>query len=171
MKKVIVLIILIGASYFLSAQGSSENNDEIKFNVGHFLATSTIGFAYEHYINEDTSIGGDIYFDNKATDYNGNFGLGANIRAYFGYEPRSGFFAEAFGLYYTGEDDIPDNNLGQRNVDYSTLALGLGGGFKLVTFSERFTVELNGGFGRNISPEDYQDTFMYKAGLSVGFRF
>lgn len=171
MKKVIAIVLILGTFNFLTAQGTSDNNNEVKFNVGHFLATSTIGFGYEHFINEDTSIGGDIYFDNKATDYNGNFGLGGNIRAYFGYQPRSGFFAEAFGLYYTGEDEILDDNLGERNVDYRTLALGLGGGFKIVTFSERFTIETNGGFGRNISPEDFQNTFMFKAGLSVGFRF
>jgi len=61
--------------------------------------------------------------------------------------------------------------LGERNIDYRTLALGLGGGFKLVTFSEKFAVELNGGFGRNINPDPYLNDFMFKAGLSLGFRF
>lgn len=144
------------------------NDSELKFNIGLFLATTTVDFSYEYYLGEDTSIGGTVYFDNDATDYNGNFGIGPNFRAYFGYEPRSGFFAEAFGLFYTGEDDRPAP---EPNSDYNTLALGLGLGNKWVTRSQRFSLEIFGGFGRNISPEDFQDTFMYRGGLSVGFRF
>ncbi|WP_411029088.1 hypothetical protein [Spongiimicrobium sp. 3-5] len=113
-----------------------------------------------------------MYFDNDAEDYNGNFGIGPNFRAYFGYGPRSGFFAEAFGLYYTGEDEI--SNTGSPAIqdnEYSTVALGIGLGNKWVTRSEKFTLEVNGGIGRNINPESFQDDFMYRVGFSVGFRF
>ncbi len=147
------------------------NNQELKFNIGLFLATTNLEFSYEYYLSEDTSIGGTVYFDNDATDYNGNFGIGPNFRAYFGYGPRRGFFAEAFGLYYTGEEDEVSDNLGARNNDYNTFALGLGIGNKWVTRSDKFTMEINGGFGRNINPEVFQDTFVYRLGLSVGFRF
>lgn len=169
MKK-IVLLCLLPAFYFGQAQAYPRftNNSELKFNIGLFLATTTVDFSYEYFLGEDTSIGGTVYFDNDATDYNGNFGIGPNFRAYFGYQPRSGFFAEAFGLYYTGEDD---SLASQPNAQYNTLALGLGLGNKWVTRSQRFSLEVFGGFGRNISPEDFQDTFMYRAGLSVGFRF
>ena len=51
------------------------------------------------------------------------------------------------------------------------LLLGLGGGYKLATRSQKFTIELNGGLGRNINPEDFQNDFMFKAGLSLGYRF
>ena len=136
-----------------------------------FLATTTVDFSYEYFLGEDTSLGGTVYFDNDALDYNGNFGIGPNFRAYFGYAPRSGFFAEAFGLYYTGEDDSDISQNGGRTYDYNTLALGLGLGNKWVTRSQRFSLEVFGGFGRNINPEDFQDTFMYRAGLSIGFRF
>lgn len=146
-------------------------NSEIKFNMGVFLVNTTVEGSYEYYLNEDTSLGGTIYFSNDPTNYNGNFGIGPNFRAYFGYAPRSGFFAEAFMLYYTGEDDIVETDLGTRNYDYDTTALGLGMGAKWVTRSQRFSLELNGGLGRNINPEDFQSVFMYRAGLSVGFRF
>ncbi|PIF00649.1 MAG: hypothetical protein CR994_04625 [Maribacter sp.] len=172
MKNLYVMIALLGTG-ILSAQAYPRftNNNELKFNIGLFLANSTVEGSYEYFINEDTSIGGTLYFDNNATDYNGNFGMGANLRAYFGYMPRSGFFAEAFGLYYTGEDKIPDNDLGVRNNDYNTTALGLGAGNKWVTQSGKFSLEINAGIGRNINPEDFQDTFMFRAGLSIGFRF
>ena len=172
MKKALVLLLCLNALN-LSAQayGGYENNHEVKLNIGLFLVTTTVETSYEYFFTEDTSIGGTIYFDGKGTDYNGNFGIGPNVRAYFGYAPRSGFFAEAFGLYYTGEDDEQDTSLGERDFDYRTTALGLGIGNKWVTRSERFTLEVNAGLGRNINPEDFQSLFMYRAGLSVGFRF
>lgn len=172
MKKLFILGVLL-SGYFLSAQGypSYYNNNELKFNIGLFLATTTIEGSYEYYVTEDTSIGGTVYFDNDATDYNGDFGIGPNFRAYFGYQPRSGFFAEAFGLYYTGEDNTQNDILDPRNRDYSTLAIGLGLGNKWSTRDERFTLEIFGGFGRNINPEDFQDDFMYRGGLAIGFRF
>ena len=170
MKKLLLFGFLL-SGYLLSAQAYPPlyNSNEIKLNIGLFLATSTVEGSYEYYFSEDASIGATVYFDDDATDYNGNFGIGPNFRAYFGYQPRSGFFAEAFGLYYTGEDEI-ENEL-QRNRDYSTTALGLGLGNKWSTRDQRFTVEIFGGLGRNINPEDFQDDFMYRGGLSVGFRF
>jgi len=172
MKYLCFAIVLLW-TFFTNAQAYPRfnNNNELKFNIGLFLASSTVEGSYEYFFNEDTSIGGTLYFDNDALDYNGNFGIGPNLRAYFGYMPRSGFFAEAFGLYYTGEDKIPDNNLGVRNYDYSTTALGLGIGNKWVTKSDKFTMEISAGIGRNINPEDFQDTFMFRGGFSLGFRF
>ncbi len=172
MKRILFFLFLL-SGYFVMGQAYPrfDNDSELKFNIGLFLATTTVEGSYEYFFSEDTSIGGTIYFDDDATDFNGNFGIGPNFRAYFGYQPRSGFFAEAFGLYYTGENETPDQELGLRNNDYSTIALGLGLGNKWVTRSEKFSLEIFGGFGRNINPEDFQDDFIYRAGLSVGFRF
>ena len=173
MKKLLLPLVLLLSIQIASAQAYPRFNDnqEIKFNIGLFLATTTVEGSYEYFLSEDTSIGGTVYFDNDAEDYNGNFGIGPNFRAYFGYQPRSGFFAEAFGLYYTGENDPDNDNLGARNNDYNTVALGLGIGNKWVTRSQKFSMEIHGGFGRNINPEDFQDTFIYRVGLSIGFRF
>jgi hypothetical protein len=166
-----LFLISISTSSFAQAYQNESFDHEIKFNIGHFLATSTVEMGYEYYLNGDTSLGGTLYFNGDATDYNGNFGIGPNLRAYFGYAPRSGFFAEVFGLYYTGEEDEESQNLGSRNYDYSTMAIGLGAGSKWTTRSQRFILEINGGLGRNINPEDFQNDFMFKAGLSLGFRF
>ena len=173
MKTILSIAVLVLTSNFMIGQAypAFANNHEAKFNIGHFLATTTVEGSYEYYLNEDTSIGGTLYFNGDATDYNGNFGIGSNLRAYFGYNPRSGFFAEAFGLYYTGENKVLTETLGSRNNDFGTMALGLGLGTKWVTRSDRFTLELHGGLGRNINPDDFQNTFMYRAGLSIGFRF
>ncbi|NAY91934.1 hypothetical protein GTQ34_08390 [Muricauda sp. JGD-17] len=172
MKKLLLLgMLCAGPLLMAQAYPALYNNNEIKFNIGLFLATTAVEGSYEYFLSEDTSIGGTIYFDDDATDYNGNFGIGPNFRAYFGYQPRSGFFAEAFGLYYTGEDDDTEEPVTLRNEEYSTFALGLGLGNKWVTRSQKFSLEVFAGFGRNINPEDFQDDFMYRGGLSIGFRF
>ena len=171
MKKLLVVFLLFTSSALLAqAYPTFRLNHEVKFNIGLFLATTSIEGSYEHYISEDTSIGGTVYFDDDATDFKGNFGISGNFRAYFGYKHRAGFFAEAFAQYYSGEEEQnPENPLPDN--EYNTVALGLGGGSKWATRSEKFTLEIFGGFGRNINPERFQDAFMYRGGLSIGFRF
>lgn len=171
MEKLAFLLLLFNITARAQAYPRFDRNQEIKFNIGHFLATANVDFSYEYFFAEDTSIGATIYFDNDGSDYNGNFGIGPNLRAYFGYDPRSGFFAEAFGLYYTGEEIIQASDPIRRNHGYNTFALGLGLGNKWVTRSERFSLEIFGGLGRNLFIEEFQNSFMYRAGLSVGFRF
>lgn len=171
MKKFILLCALCSYS-LISAQAyhDGSHNHELRFNMGRFLATTAIEGSYEYYFTPDTSIGGTVFFNGDGLGRTGNFGIGPNLRAYFGYNPKSGVFAEAFGLYYTGETDNT-NNLGVRNADYGTTALGLGLGRKWSTYGQKLTLEIYAGLGRNINPRDFQDAFMYRAGLSLGFRF
>ena len=172
MKNLIAIALILLGSSILSAQaypplGAAR---ELKFNAGLLLATGTAEGSYEYYLGEDISVGGTAYWDNDAYDSNGNFGIGPNLRAYFGYAPRSGFFAEAFGLYYTGKEDLISNPE-RRETTFNTFALGLGGGNKWTTRSGRLSLEIFGGIGRNLNPEAFQNTFMYRAGLNIGFRF
>ena len=172
MKKLLALILITSSTIsFSQAYRNYDQNQELKFNIGLFLASTTVEGSYEYFFTEDTSLGGTFYFDNTPLDYNGSFGIGPNFRAYFGYAPRSGFFAEAFGLYYTGmlDDNYRDPDTVKNH--YNTTALGIGLGHKFVTYSQKFSLEFNAGIGRNINPLAYQDTFMYRAGLCIGFRF
>ncbi|MGJ8658248.1 DUF3575 domain-containing protein [Cellulophaga fucicola] len=172
MKKGLLVLLFILTAKMVSAQAYSnfDKNQEVKFNIGMFLATTSVEFGYEYFLGDDTSVGAILHFDGDAEDYNGSFGFGPNFRAYFGDTPRSGAFAEALGLYIKGEKKVTES--GSRiKKEYGNVALGLGGGYKWVTRSERFTLELNGGFGRNINPKDFQDDFIFRAGLSIGFRF
>lgn len=171
MKKSFVLLALF-TGLLMNAQAYRDgfNNHELRFNMGRFLATTAIEGSYEYYFTPDTSIGGTVFFNGDGLGRAGNFGIGPNLRAYFGYNPKSGLFAEAFGLYYTGENDMEDN-LGVRNNDYGTTALGLGLGRKWSTYGHKLTLEIYAGLGRNINQHEFQDAFMYRAGLSLGFRF
>jgi len=172
MRRILTLLVCF-AGFTVTGQAYPQlgNGQEIKLNIGLFLATSTVETSYEYFFTEDTSIGGTIYFDNNPNDFNGSFGIGPNFRAYFGYAPKSGFFAEAFALYYRGEEKRNENEFNSRDINYSTAALGIGAGNKWVTRSDRFTVEVTAGLGRNINPSDFQDQLIFRAGLSVGFRF
>ena len=87
-----MLLGFLFSGYVMSAQAypALYNNNEIKLNIGLFLATTTVEGSYEYYFSEDASIGATIYFDDDATDFNGNFGIGPNFRAYFGYQPEAG---------------------------------------------------------------------------------
>ncbi len=172
MRRLISVVIFL--MVFLKAQGQAYPDllsNEVKFNMGLFLATTTLEGSYEYFLTPDTSLGATVYFDNDKTDFNGDFGIGPNFRAYFGYGPSSGFFAEAFALYYRGENELDIDFQGVARQRYNTFALGLGIGHKWVTRSHRVSFELNGGFGRNVNPESFQDIFMYRLGASIGFRF
>lgn len=171
MKKSLILLVLF-TGLFTSAQAyrDSFNDHEVRFNMGRFLATTAIEGSYEYYFTPATSIGGTVFFNGDRVGRTGNFGIGPNLRAYFGYNPKSGVFAEAFALYYTGETDITDN-LVTRNNDYNTTALGLGLGRKWSTYGQKLTMEAYAGMGRNINQHEFQNAFMYRAGLSLGFRF
>ena len=171
MKKSLLLLgLFFGLLMNAQAYRNGHNNHELSFNMGRFLATTAVEGSYEYYFTPDTSIGGTIYFNGDEFGRTGNFGIGPNLRAYFGYNPKSGIFIEAFGLYYTGETEIIDN-LGTLNNDYSTTALGLGLGSKWSTYGQKLTFEISAGLGRNINQLEFQDAFMYRAGLSLGFRF
>ncbi len=171
MKKLaLLLVVLSGLATTAQEYRPYYNNHELRFNMGRFLATTAVEGSYEYYFTPDTSIGGTVFFNGDGLERTGNFGIGPNLRAYFGYNPKSGIFAEAFGLYYTGETDIT-NNLGTRNNDYSTIALGLGLGRKWSTFGQKLTMEIYAGLGRNVNQQEFQDALMYRAGLSLGFRF
>ena len=172
MKNWFTAIVLLTTIYLQGqAYPDPAIRQEVKLNMGLFLATTTVEGSYEYFISSDTSLGLTAYFDNDDTDFNGDFGIGPNFRAYFGYGYADGFFAEVFGLYYTGRDEDFQDFGSPREVDYNTFALGLGIGGKWVTRSQRLAFEITGGFGRNVNPEDFQDSFMYRLGLSIGFRF
>lgn len=172
MKQPLLLLLMLLGTGSLAAQAYPPYgpDHELKLNAGLFLATGAAELSYERFLGDDVSLGGTVYWDNDRYDYNGNFGIGPNLRAYFGYAPRSGFFAEAFGLYYKGEEEIAVAPGARAAERYNGFALGLGAGSKWTTRSQRFTLELYGGVGRNLNPEPYQDDFIFRAGLNIGVR-
>ncbi len=167
-----ILILSFFTTFYLGAQAYHDgyNNHELRFNMGRFLSSAAVEGAYEYYFTPDTSIGGTLYTNANPLSKTGNFGIGPNLRAYFGFEPKSGFFAEVFGLYYTGQTDL-ELNLGDRNNDYSNLAIGLGLGKKWSTFGQKLSLEVSAGIGRNMREYQFTNPFIYRSGLSLGFRF
>jgi hypothetical protein len=138
--------------------------------MGKFLAITILEGSYEYYFTPDTSIGGTEFFNGNPFGRNGNFGIAQNLRANFGYNPKSHIFAEVFGLHYTGQNDL-ESNLGIRDYDNSATAIGLGLGTKWSAFCEKLTFEPSAGPGRNSNFKEFQNTFMFGIGVSIGFRF
>ncbi len=166
------LLVLASSSVFAQGSPNTSYPNEFKLNVGWFIVDGTIEAAYEHFINSESSIGATAYYDGDSSDALGKFGIGPNFRVYFGKRYANGVYAEAFGLYYTGtlaEDVIPD--MPRINQDFNTFALGFGIGFKLLTRSSNFSLDVNAALGRNLTQESLQDAFVGKGGISVGFRF
>lgn len=63
MKKRILIAVLFSTSAVVAQTYSRYgNSNEVKFNIGLFLATTAVEGSYEHYLSEDTSIGGDRLF-------------------------------------------------------------------------------------------------------------
>lgn len=170
LRVILLILCFTGTTNLLQGQAYPDPGraNEIKLNLGLFLATGSFEGSYEYYLTDDISLGGTIYLDNDPRDFNGDFGIGPNFRAYFGFQPRSGFFAEAFALYHTGEDE---SNTGPQPIrQYDSFALGMGMGHKWTTRSNRLSLEFFGGFGRNINPEPFQGDFVYRAGMNLGIR-
>ena len=173
MRKIVGIFLILNC-VFVSAQQQAvySYGNELKVNMGWLLADGTIEVSYEHFINQESSIGFTVYRDSQSKDATGNFGIGPNLRVYFGHGYGNGFFAEAFGLYYTG--DIPENaNSGtnfQTEDSFATTAVGFSLGHKWLTPSNNFIFEILGGVGRNLNPEAWQNEFIGRAALSVGFR-
>ncbi|MCV6630964.1 MAG: hypothetical protein OIF50_14020 [Flavobacteriaceae bacterium] len=174
-----VLSVLMLLSFGLQGQNKArtelpwqDKRHEVSFNMGMMLLNKSIGFQYEYFLNNDTSVGGGIYFNDDAQKDSGSFGLHGSFRAYFGGHRRSGFFAEGYGMFYQGKES------GSNQTDfvlrlprsYETFAFGLGVGNKWTVRSERMTFEIFGGVGRNLSKLDYVPNFSYRLGASIGFR-
>lgn len=164
---VIFFFCLLGL-YTQSSRGQYLIGDnELRLNMGMLMAAGVVEGSYEYYLSLDTGVGLTVYADSDKTDFNGGFGVSPYIRGYFGSErDRSRVFIEGFGLFYTGEDrDIADVDPG-----FSSLALGLGTGVKFVNNSGSFLLELYGGLGRILNPEEGQGLFVPRAALSLGLR-
>ncbi len=166
----LIIILLFGLTIHAQVYREGYNNHELRFNMGRFLTTAVIDVSYEYYFTPYASFGGTTFYNSGAVGTRANFGIGPNLRAYFGYNPKMGIFAEAFGLYYSGDIDTT-NNLGSRDNDYSTTAIGLGLGRKWSTFGEKLSFEVSAGLGRNINQHEFQNSFLFRSGISVGIRF
>ena len=165
MKKTILLFALLATS-FLSAQ------DEVKLNITDALVLKTVTASYEHYFDQQTSLGvsGLFNFENESSDfrYNENVVITPFVRHYFSTESLWNFFGELFLAYNTGDQDSVVNRFPVSD-NYSDGALGLAVGYKYIS-PGGFTVDIHGGAGRNLFSKE-SPRVVPRIGVNIGYQF
>jgi len=163
MKKNLLLLALL-VSGFLSAQ------EELKLNITDALALKTLHISYEHYFDEQTSLGvsGIYNFEKESSDfrYNEDFVLTPFVRHYFSTQSLWNFFGEFFFSYSKGDEE---NLAPATDIDYSGGALGLAFGYKY-SAPGGFTVDTHLGLGRYLFGKG-TPTLIPRIGVNVGYQF
>ncbi len=185
MKKILIFTLAIVSSFALNAQENNEiidtiiKKNEVKLNA-LFLVLGAFDVTYERLLNEESAVGINVvipYDEEVLLDL--NYFISPYYRLYFGKKYASGFFLEGFGLLssinrevfssFQGIDPIIDARITEETTVNFALGIGIGG--KWVT-NNGFVGELNLGVGRNIiNDKDFDEDFVGKVAITVGYRF
>ncbi|GGE14828.1 DUF3575 domain-containing protein [Psychroflexus salis] len=149
---------------------------ELKVNVA-FLILGNTNLMYENILNEESSIGASVSFPfDDFVSWDLNFSATAFYRFYFGDGYAKGIFAEGFGMFNNYDERIKKrvNNQNVRvNEDINDFALGLGGGYKMVS-KGGVSLEFHIGIGRNLfnyGKDGRTFNFVPRGGIHVGYQF
>lgn len=166
---------------------------EFKVNAFNLLTAQSADVAYEYIINENTSLGCNVFFrlyrdEVKESsfikfelDNSRSFSLTPYFRRYFSKGYANGFFIEGFGMlssgkkveieyFYIGQPESEDFTRNEVKIfdAYTDFAFGLSFGGKK-TFENGVFIEYYTGMGLNIKNE-YTIT-VSRGGFSIGYRF
>lgn len=181
----LVVCALIG-----TANVQAQALNEVELNIFNTIVNQSIEIGYEHFIDQDQSIGVDLmindrfsYFgQNKKADKFKQFNTNAiavNYSFYFGGkegEHASGFYAQPFLKYRFGDyehaEEVAKGVYQNKTTDMNAFILGVGAGYKLVK-NDAFTVSPFINIGRNFSDEviDEFAGIELNAGINIGYRF
>lgn len=150
---------------------------EAKINAG-LLFLGVFDVTYENLLNDESSIGVSVGFPfDDFISWDLNFAATGFYRFYFGEGYADGFFAEGFAMYNNYEENLrksdSEGNSIRVNEDVNDFALGIGGGYKIVS-KGGVTFEANIGIGRNFFNYDLPGrtyNFVPRGGIHVGYRF
>ena len=164
MKK-IFLLLTITISSFAQAQ------QEIKIDIFDALALKTIEVSYEHYLNDQSSVGISVLvnFEKNSADfkYNEKRAITPFYRHYFTTDSQWNFFGEGFFSLNFGETEI--SGVSNAYEDYTDGAFGVAVGTKYTT-ENGLTIDIYGGLGRNLF-NDNSPIIIPRVGVNVGYRF
>lgn len=163
--------------------------NELKISVTSAIFLAALDVSYERILNGDTTFGTSIFVniptDNVDVAFPRDFSLTPFFRFYFESDSNAeGFFIETFGMFnaitrnYVFTDEALESNEEllidddpERSFNFS---LGVSAGKKFVTDSG-FVAEGFLGVGRKIvntsSSENFDFNFVFRAGISLGYRF
>lgn len=163
----------INTEYEGGIENSLFRKNEIRLNALSLIFTG-IGGAYERILNDDIGVGVSFLKTYHRDDFTLNYYISPYARYYFGKKPAAGFFFEGFGAiinydYYKYYDYYNVNDT-KKLKSKTSYALGFSIGNKWVKRSG-FTVETMLGIGRSFNQYKNEGDFMYKLGISLGYRF
>lgn len=167
MKKFLVIAaICLGAI-------SSQAQQEIKLDIFDALVLKTVEVSYEHYLNDETSIGLSALFnfEKRTADfkYNEKRMITPYFRHYFSTDKQWNFFGEAFFGINSGDKEVKALNQPSTFVQYTDGALGIAVGSKYIS-SGGLIVDVYAGLGRNLFSKN-SPIIVPRVGLNVGYRF
>lgn len=173
-----------------TANAQAQALNEVELNIFNTIVNQSVEIGYEHFIDQDQSIGVDLLINdrfsyygqnkkaNKFKQFNTN-AIAVNYSFYFGGkegEHASGFYAQPFLKYrfgdYEQDKKVAEGQYDRFKTDMNAFILGVGAGYKLVK-NDAFTVSPFVNIGRNFSQE-VSDEFMgveLNAGINIGYRF
>lgn len=173
-----------------TANAQAQALNEVELNIFNTIVNQSVEIGYEHFIDQDQSIGVDLLINDRFSYYGqnkkeGKFkqfntnAIAVNYSFYFGGkegEHASGFYAQPFLKYrfgdYEHDVEIAKSVYERQKVDMNSFIIGVGAGYKLVK-NDAFTVSPFVNIGRNFSQE-VSDEFMgveLNAGINIGYRF
>lgn len=184
-KGVLAICALIG-----TANVQAQALNEVELNIFNTIVNQSIEIGYEHFIDQDQSVGVDLFINDrfsyfgqnkkegKFKQFNTN-SVGLNYSFYFGGkegEHASGFYAQPFLKYrfgdYEYDKEVAPGDIKRFETDMNAFILGVGAGYKLVK-NDAFTISPFINIARNFS-EDVIDEFAgieLNAGINIGYRF
>lgn len=166
MKKFFLVVAILTASFAQAQQ-------ELKLDIFDALALKTIEISYEHYLNDQSSVGvsGFINFEKNSADfrYNEKRAITPFFRHYFTTDSQWNFFGEGFFSFNFGEKEIEITGAPSIYEDYTDGALGVAIGTKYIS-EQGLTIDIYGGAGRNLF-SDNSPAIMPRVGVNVGWRF
>ena len=163
--------------------------NEVGLDVLNVLVFGALDVSYERILSEQTSLGLDffskVFNKNEGEEndisrvYDKDFSLTSDFKFYINDDKiASGFYAQAFGMLSSGENDKDVTELDpvtgeettvEQEVEYTDFALGFGVGIKYVA-KKGFLLDAGFGVGRNLFNKNSPDVVLLPT-LNVGYRF
>ncbi|WP_158859663.1 DUF3575 domain-containing protein [Lunatibacter salilacus] len=185
MKQLSIILLLASCvTITVNAQELPANpipSNEVKFNIMNTIVLGSLELGYEHFIDQNQSIGAEIHlFDRFAYVSDQREGRSFDATSYllgFNYyfvSPNrpSGFYVSPFVKYRTGTFTEVGENSQSIETELNTFIIGMGGGYKWV-HNDKFALGPYVNIGRGFNEEASQRfrPVEFKAGFSIGFRF
>ncbi len=182
MKKTVFLLGLMALALGAHAQMQRElPKNEVKLNIFNTIIIGSLELGYEHFIDQNQSLGVEIMFFDRfsyysTTEEGRSFDATSAVISYNYYfvsdmDP-SGFYLSPFLKYRGGTFTEIGENAQTVDTNMNSFMIGIGAGYKWV-HNEKFAVgpyvKIARGFNNEVT--DRFSPVEFNAGFSIGFRF